>query len=146
MNNKDYSSLTLKKETKEKLNEFKGDNSYEKAIDMLLQNTGGVLLSDIEEIKRPQVAFELTTIEYCGNEDNLDIYGRYYSPVTFEELANSKVGDEFESPYPNLAYNYKEWAEIIFKDDISVFVRVYSEYDRPDCKDKDIHLLHIQLF
>lgn len=146
MKNKDYTGLTLRKETKEKLNEFKGDNSYEKAIDTLLDLAGGTLLDDIKEIKRQQVAFELTTILYSSNGDTISSYSREDKGITFKELSQSEVGDKFYSPEMNNMYYYSEWAEIIFKDENSVLVRVTCERQLPTSFTEDVNMLHISLF
>lgn len=146
MKNKDYTGLTLRKETKEKLNQFKGDDSYEKAIDKLLDLAGGVVVDDITEIKRPQVAFELSSIGYGGNEDNLEVYSRENTVVTFKELSEAKVWDTFYSPDNNNMYYYEEWAEIIFKDEKSALIRVISEEELPNSHLEDTSMLHISLF
>ena len=146
MKNKDYTGLTLKKETKEKLNEFKGNDSYEKAIDKLLNLAGGVIIDDIEEIKRPQIAFELLSIGYAGNEDNLKEQVMQNTIVTFKELSQAKVRDKFYSPDINNMYYHSEWAEIIFKDENSVLIRVITEEELPNSSMEDISMLHISLF
>lgn len=141
-----YTTLSLKESTKEKLDSFKGENTYEKAIDKLLDLAGGTLLDDITEIKRPQVAFELSSIGYGGNEDNLEVYSRENTVITFKELSQAKVWDKFYSPDNNNMYYYEEWAEIIFKDENSVFVRVISERELPNSHLEDVSMLHISLF
>ena len=142
-----YTTLSLKESTKEKLDSFKGENTYEKAIDKLLDLAGGTLLDDIREIKRPQVAFELTTILYSSNGDTVSSYSREDNGITFKELSQSEVGDKFYSPDDmNNMYYYVERAEVIFKDENSVLVRVTCERQLPTSFTEDVNMLHISLF
>ena len=142
-----YTTLSLKESTKEKLDSFKGENTYEKAIDKLLDLAGGALLDDIREIKRPQVAFELTTILYSSSGDTVSSYSREDKGITFKELSQSEVGDKFYSPDDmNNMYYYVERAEVIFKDENSVLVRVTCERQLPTSFTEDVNMLHISLF
>lgn len=141
-----YTTLSLKESTKEKLDSFKGENTYEKAIDKLLDLAGGAVIEDIIEIKRPQIAFELSSIGYGGNEDNLEVYSRENTIITFKELSEAKVWDKFYSPDNSNMYYYEEWAEIIFKDEKSALIRVISEEELPNSHLEDTSMLHISLF
>lgn len=141
-----YTTLSLKESTKEKLDSFKGENTYEKAIDKLLDLAGGAVIEDITEIKRPQIAFELSSIGYGGNEDNLEVYSRENTIITFKELSEAKVWDKFYSPDNSNMYYYEEWAEIIFKDEKSALIRVISEEELPNSHLEDTSMLHISLF
>lgn len=139
-------TIPTTKEIKEKLSLIKGDRTYNDLFKEIITATGGAVIDDVVEIKRPQTAFTLESVGYGGNEDDLHSYWGEETIVTFADLSNAEVGDKFHSPDHNYTYSYDEVAEVIFKDKKSVLVRVTSVEYLPTGVKEDVNLLHIMLF
>ena len=136
----EFTTIQVRKETKTKLDLVKGENnnSYNDIIEKLLAQSGGIIVDDVVEIKREQVAF---TLKYW-NEDTQKILH-----VTYLELSNTHVGDKFiAEEFPSGDKFFNSSAEVILKAENEVLLKV-EEVKRHKSKLENFqHILHVSLF
>lgn len=110
----DYTSIQISKNTKEKLDLCKGLNnlSYNKIIERLLEQSGGVIVEDVVEIQREQTAFSL---KYWDKNDNHKV-----RDISYVELMNANVGDMFYVVDP---------ASIVSNDYVTGNARVMAKWE-----------------
>ena len=97
-------------------------------------------IKEIKKIEREQTAFSL---QYKG----FDAHGNRIEfdevDVRFKDIRDSVVGDEFLPRTTNLQNYYLESAEIIFKTDEDVIVRICSEDYFDDEYTESFDMVHI---
>ena len=133
----EYTSIQIGKDIKQKLDLCKGinNNSYNTIIAKLLEQSGGVIVEDVVEIQREQVAF---TLKYFDNNDNNKI-----RDITYLELANAKVGEVFTViDYPVGEGWLNSKATVLVKDGYTVILLV-EEFDENSCIKT---VVHVELF
>lgn len=137
-NNK-YTSVMIKKTTKEQLDQLKIGKSisYSKVIENLIQQTGGTIIEDVITIP-PAVAF---TLKYWdkNNSKTLDI--------TFGDLMKCDVGEVFTAESNPEGYDWvNSSAKVLAKDGADVILRV-TEVNCKDGKFSSVKsVVHLQLF
>lgn len=139
-------TIKLHESTKEKLDAYKASNgniTYDDVIQSLLRKVGGVIVDDVHEIKREQVALFINATGYDADGNRIEFEKR---PITFLELANSKVGDTFESKEFNLVNEVREVAEVVMKTDVDVFIRIVSFNYSEEGVWEEYYLFHVVLF
>lgn len=138
----DYTSIQISKDTKEKLDLCKGLNnlSYNKIIERLLEQSGGVIVEDVVEIQREQTAFSLKYWDSSGVNKIRDI--------SYAELKESRVDMDFEidvEPAKDVDF-VNAWATVKAIDGSDVILLV-SEVSRRDGVVSSIKsVVHISLF
>lgn len=139
-------TIKLHDKTKEKLDIYKSSNdniTYDDVVCSLLRKVGGTIVDDIHEIKREQVAFSLDHNGYDADGNRIEFTERL---VTFSELADSKVGDTFESEESNLVNQRNEIAEVVIKSDKDILIRLCTIYENEDGVFEDYDMIHVVLF
>lgn len=139
-------TIKLHDKTKEKLDIYKASNdniTYDDVVCSLLRKVGGTIVDDIHEIKREQVAFSLDHNGYDADGNRIEFTERL---VTFSELADSKVGDTFESEESNLVNQRNEIAEVVIKSDKDILIRLCTIYENEDGVFEDYNMIHVVLF
>lgn len=139
--NRDYTSVMIKKSTKQQLDALKGGKSisYSKVIENLIQQTGGTIIEDVITIP-PAIAF---TLKYWNKENNktniLDI--------TFGDLMNCDVGEVFMAESNPEGYDWvNSSAKVLAKDGADVILKV-TEVNCKDGKFSSVKsVVHLQLF
>ena len=140
----DYTTVRIRKASLEKINKMKGeDGSVADVIEKLLNTVDGCNIDDVIEVKRNTVAILLEYIVFDGNSfKTMQEYG-----ITFQELRDGKVGDRFTAKINPTDNKYMlDTAEILFKDDRSVIVRIEEFSKTGRCETSEVHLEHIDLF
>lgn len=146
VNTGQYTSITVTKDTREELNMIKGvGESYSDVIKELIKLHAGVIVDNVKEVERPQVALELQNKGLGGNNAS-EVYETTHTLVTFKDLSESEVGDKFETEYLNYEYSIDEEAEVIFKDEDSVLLRLKTIQNLPEGHFEDMELIHVHLF
>ena len=140
----DYTTVRIRKASLEKINKMKGaDGSVADVVERLLDTVDGCNIDDVIEVKRNTVAIMLEYIVFDGNSfKTMQEYG-----ITFQELRDGKVGDRFTAKiYPSDDKYMVDIAEILFKDDRSVIVRVEEVSKNGRTESSVVHLEHVDLF
>lgn len=133
-------TIQISNQTKEKLVELKGKLTYDEYINkMINQLHDGSNVNDIHEIRREQIALTLEHSNINGNPIN-----EY--DITFKKLNESEIGSIFEPAYSNNNYFTHQSAEIIFKDNFTVLLRVKTQSNTVKGEYVDFDLIHIHLF
>lgn len=136
----EFTTIQISKEVKMKLDLMKGNNNetYNRLIENLLQQSGGTFADDVVEVQREKVAFSLKYFD-DNSSKILD--------VTYYDLAVSEVGDVFkvvDNPTDDNWLNSD--AEVIIKKNNDVVLLV-NEFTCKNGKiDKISNIFHIYLF
>ena len=122
--------LKVSEDTHKKLMQIKRAGDYSSIDDVLSHLIEGTV-NEYDVISREQTAI---TISYVGY-GNVNIENGSAEPfdetsrnITFLELYDSQVGDKFDVEPLNYTYYQEESAEVIFKEDNFIVLRI-SEYD-----------------
>ncbi len=139
----DYTTVRIKKKSAEKINKMKGVNgSVADVIEKLLSSVEGCSIEDVVEVPRESVAI---TLEYTSFGRNTFNTKQEYG-ITFQQLKNGKVGDEFTAnPNPEDKYYMNDTARILYVDDESVLVRVSEHVKTEEGENSFAHIEHILL-
>lgn len=139
-----YTGISIKESSKEKLDSLKGENdTYEDVINRLLVSEEGSIKKDIVEIKHHKIAFNLEHQGFTKEGFESESHERN---ISYLELADVEVGDVFEPLRTDDEYYIHEKAEVLFKDDKSLFIRVTVEINREKGYFEEYELLHVHLF
>lgn len=133
-------TVKIKKETKEKLDLFKGEQhiSYNDLICILLKQIGGMNVDDVLNIKRNPVAFKLE----CYQTETMENWVE--REITYRDLRENPVGTVFkaceESPRSNFV---NATSEIIEKrgDDVILWNKqiFYDSNGNMEIKNEIVH-------
>lgn len=137
--NDKFTSVMIKKSTKDKLDQCKQGKSisYSKVIENLLEQTGGVIVEDVITIE-PAVALSL---KYWDENTSKVL------DITFGDLANAKVNDMFKPvSVPEGANWVNSSAKVLATDGSDVILKVVET----SCKGGKFSgiesVVHIKLF
>lgn len=138
----EYTTIRITKSTKEKIDKM---NSSEMPISQFLEelinSVGGCVIEDVVEISRTPEAFTLYQLDYDAPENNSK------RVITFQELRNARVRDEFSPGKISLSKNLLTMeAEVVFRDDISVILRVLCKTLNDGELSYTTKLVHVDLF
>ena len=126
------------------------DDIHQKLMDVKSIGDFGSLSEVIEEalqgftteeeiIQRDGTAFILESIGFGNVDDSshprtAEVFERKDTKVSFGQIANSQVGDVFESDSINYTFQVSESAEVIFRNDMrTFFVVLITTDDSLDC-------------
>lgn len=142
----EYTTIQIRKETKQKLDFMKSENkiSYDKLITNLLEQTGGTYVEDVITVQRDSTAMSLKYWEInTPNHNNVKSYD-----ITFQELKLEPVGTVFvANPEPDNSRDFVNCtAEIVAKrgDDVILLVKEVSCLD--NCLNSISSVVHVNLF
>jgi len=121
----EITTIQLSKKMKKQLNDAKqGSESFEEVLRRLLQGYD----EGIENVTRPQTAFTLRF--ECFNEEG-EIEFENEGTITFNQLANAVVGEEFTpTKYVSAFYNAQK-AVVLAKDDTICLVKFTDKNRTP---------------
>lgn len=148
---KDITTIQIHKETKQKLDLMKAENreSYDRLIQNLLQQTGGVFVEDVITVNRDTVAMSLKYWEIESPNFDERNNGKNFKSydITFQELKIEPVGTTFTAnPQPTDDNFINSVARIVAKegDDVLLLCREISCIDGE--VDSISSVAHINLF
>ena len=138
----DYTTIRITKSTKKKIDKMNtGGMPISHFLEGLMDSIGGCVVDDVVEISRDPIAYILWQLDYDNPENNSK------TPITFQELKNARVRDEFYPSDAPLSKNMMRMeAEVIFRDDISVVLRVLRKTIKDGKPSYTTHLVHADLF
>lgn len=138
----DYTTIRITKSTKEKIDKMNNsDMPISRFLDEFFEAVGGYVKDDVVEISREPIALTLWQIDFDNPENNRK------RDITFQELRNARVRDEFYVDAPANSKNIVTHdAEVIFKDDISVILRVIKNETIKGESTFSTRLAHVGLF
>ena len=148
----EFTTIQIRKETKQKLDLMKAENreSYDRLIQNLLSQTGGVFVEDVITVNRDTVAMSLKywEIESPKTFDERKTGNNFKSyDITFQELKIEPVGTTFTAnPQPTDNNFLKRVARIVAKegDDVILLCReityIHGKWDSVSS------VAHINLF
>ena len=137
----EFTTIQITKDIRQKLDLVKGENNltYNQIVENLLQQTGGVVVEDVIEVGREQVALSLN----YWDDDQSKV-----TDITFGDLANTVVGMVYvaeEFPDSNVDY-VNCTAKVMAIDGCDVLLLV-TESSCCNGKVSDIKsIVHINLF
>ena len=141
MSNRDnHTTIRVRNEVAQKLRKMQEgtDLTLSDIIDNCLAHVEGTVENDTENIFREQVAYDL---QYYDDNSSKVAY------VTFRDCQNCKVGDIFNANDNITTDEYSnESAEVIFKDEDSVILRLTQTIVEKDNTRKFNNIIHISLF
>ena len=141
MSNRDkHTTIRVRNEVADKLRRIqKGtDLTLSDIINQCIEHIEGTVEEDTENIYREQVAYDL---QYYDADSSKVAY------VTFRDCQNCKVGDIFNANTNITAEEYSnEFAEVIFKDQDSVVLRLTQTVIEEDNEMRFNNIIHISLF
>ena len=135
-----YTTIRVANNVAKKLREIQqgSDATLSDIIWNCLQHIEGAVVDDTENIYREQVAYDL---QYHDNDSSM------IRNVTFRECAGSQFGDVFSANNNITATEYtNESAEVIFKDEDSVILRLQQKIVEKDSERVFQNIIHISLF
>ena len=136
-----HTTIRVRNEVRDKLKAIQDgtDLTLSDIISNCLEVIEGTVVDDVENIHRESIAYDL---QYLNLDDNSQKM-RY---ITFKELSKSNVGDSFKAN-PNITVeNYStEDAEVIWKDENSIFLRLTQTIVEDENIRKLYSAIHIQL-
>ena len=136
-----HTTIRVRNEVRDKLKVIQDgtDLTLSDIISNCLEVIEGTVVDDVENIHRESIAYDL---QYLNLDDNSQKM-RY---LTFKELSKASVGDIFKAN-PNItAKDYStEDAEVIWKDENSIFLRLTQTIVENENIRKLYSAIHIQL-
>ena len=135
----EYTTIQISKELKDQLNTLKletGRNRYDEVIEDLI--TGGKILPDITSKIREPIAFTLKA--YRKREPETP---KYFN-VTYHDLKNNPSGTFIAYDFHESCYS--EHAEILYKTEHEVILRVTHVELENNIIREDSEILHIRLY
>ena len=137
----EFTTIRIKKETREKIDKLRGNITTSDYLEDIINEIGGVKIDDVTEIKRDAIAEVLDFVDYNNPANN-----RRYA-ICFQELKSSRVRDVYTAERNPTSQHYMNMeAEVLFKDDISVVLRVIESAVDGSTKLINTRLVHIDLF
>ena len=141
MSNRDgYTTIRVSNNVAEKLREIRqgSDATLSDVIWNCLQHIEGTVVNDTENVFREQVAYDL---QYYDDNSSKAKY------ISFRDCAKAQVGDIFNANNNITAEEYSnESAEVIFKDEDSVVLRLQQKVVEKDSERVFQNIIHISLF
>ena len=141
MSNRDnHTTIRVRNEVAQKLRKMQEgtDLTLSDIIDNCLAHVEGTVENDTENVFRETVAYDL---QYYDDNSSKSKY------ITFRDCAKAKVGDIFNANTDITAEEYStESAEVIFKDQDSVVLRLTQTVVEIDNTMKFNKIIHISLF
>ena len=135
----EYTTIQISKQLKDQLNKLKietGRNRYDEVIEDLI--AGGKILPDVKSKVREPIAFTLKAYRKTEPETP-----KYFN-VTYHDLKNSDVGTLIAYDFHESCYS--EYAEILYKNDNEVILRVTHVELENNIIDEYSEILHIRLY
>ena len=114
-----YTTIRIKEDSRRKLEALKDgtDLTLSDIVENLLLNVGGTMRNDVENVHRNNTAFTLQYYDFEKEEAS-------FRDVSYRELEKSEVRDQFSATDSPSSHSVTEFAEVIFKDDWSCFIRI----------------------
>lgn len=141
MSNRDkHTTIRVRNEVADKLRKIQQgtDLTLSDIINQCIEHIEGTVEDDTENVFREQVAYDL---QYYDADSSKVRY------VTFRDCQNCKVGDIFNANTDITAEEYStESAEVIFKDQDSVVLRLTQTVIEKDNERRFNNIIHISLF
>ena len=136
-----HTTIRVRNEVRDKLKAIQDgtDLTLSDIIWNCLEVVGGTMVDDVENIHRESIAYDLQYLDLDSNNQKM----RY---ITFKELSKASVGDIFQANNDIKVKNYStEDAEVIWKDENSIFLRLTQTIVEDDNQRKLYSAIHIQL-
>ena len=141
MSNRDgHTTIRVKNEVADKLRKIQEgtDSTLSDIISQCISHIEGTVEDDTENVFREQVAYDL---QYYDADSSKVKY------VTFRDCAKCQIGDVFTANNNITAEEYtNESAEVIFKDQDSVVLRLTQTVIEKDNERRFNKIIHISLF
>ena len=130
-NTKFETSITLSKENRDKLKKIKEENdfnTYNEVITNLLSAKQG-LIKEYEIIEAPKTALILEHLILGADGVQLK---RNTKEITYKELKSASIGQRYYPTKENAKYYYWQSAEVVFKTDDLVVLRLFDELQQEE--------------
>ena len=146
----DFTTIQIRKETKQKLDLMKAENkeSYDKLIQNLLSQTGGVFVDDVITIQREKVALSLKYWELANVEgEHMDSANFHTYDITFKDLREKMIGAMFTANANPASDNFvNSVATLVAREGDNVILLVKEISCRNGNMDSISSVVHVNLF
>ena len=136
-----HTTIRVRNEVRDKLKALQQGThlTLSDVIQNLLDHVEGTVKKDVRNIHRDSVAFTQQYHDFTtGRSDFRD--------VSFHELKLAEVRDQFCSTDAPSKHSTCEFAEVLFVDDFSVFVRITEIHRDGDHQSQIQEMIHVDLF